>query len=98
MFQLDLQIMLERGGRCPQFYSDMVTLDANLLNIVSLALSILWLLFYLFKTFNALLIPNAKRGVKNLTCLEHHSSETNRPIMMIYLCLKADMIIISQNL
>ncbi|CAH4029637.1 sphingomyelin phosphodiesterase 4 [Pieris brassicae] len=36
---LDLQMMLERGGRCPQFYSDMVTLDANSLNIVSLALN-----------------------------------------------------------
>lgn len=40
-FQLDLQVTLERG-RCPQFYADMLTTDSQSLNVVALALSILF--------------------------------------------------------
>ncbi|XP_045491643.1 sphingomyelin phosphodiesterase 4 [Colias croceus] len=39
MLPFELQMMLERGGRCPQFYSDMLTLDSNSLNVVALALN-----------------------------------------------------------
>ncbi|VVC87376.1 unnamed protein product [Leptidea sinapis] len=36
---LDLQQMLERGGRCPQFYSDMLIIDPNTINVVALSLN-----------------------------------------------------------
>lgn len=35
---LDLQVTLERG-RCPQFYADMLTADAQTMNMISLALN-----------------------------------------------------------
>ncbi|CAK1550404.1 unnamed protein product [Leptosia nina] len=39
MLPLELQIMLARGGRFPHFYSDMMTLDSNSLNVIALALN-----------------------------------------------------------
>lgn len=39
--QQDLQLTLERG-RCPQFYADMINMDSRAMNVVALALSILF--------------------------------------------------------
>ncbi|XP_061383261.1 sphingomyelin phosphodiesterase 4 [Danaus plexippus] len=38
LLPLDLQMTLDRG-RCPQFYADMLTMDSQSLNVVSLALN-----------------------------------------------------------